>query len=87
VEEDLGDAHVGDVFGADDAGLAGLLHLAAAEAEEGGKGQRGFEDVDELGAVVIAGGFAGGEEEARVEGCFERCDGGIPPPPTKVSKV
>jgi hypothetical protein len=29
-------------------------------------GKRGVEGVDEGGAVVVAGGFAGGEEDARV---------------------
>jgi hypothetical protein len=38
VAEDLGDAHVRDVFGADGAVLAGALHLDAAEADEGGGG-------------------------------------------------
>ena len=38
VAEDLGDAHDGDVFGADDAALACGFHLGAAEAEEGGLG-------------------------------------------------
>jgi hypothetical protein len=35
VADDLGDAHVGDVFGAHDAIEAGLLHLFAAETETG----------------------------------------------------
>ena len=35
VADDLGDAHVGDVFGADDAVEAGGFHLAASEAEGG----------------------------------------------------
>ena len=35
VPDDLGDAHVGDVFGADDAVEAGVFHLLAAEAEAG----------------------------------------------------
>jgi len=38
VADDLGDAHVGDVFGADDAELASLRHALAAEAGEGGLG-------------------------------------------------
>jgi len=66
VAEDFGDAHDGNVFGADDAGLAGLLHVRAAEAGEGGVGQARAQGVDEGGAVVVAGGFAGGEEDARV---------------------
>jgi uncharacterized protein YdeI (YjbR/CyaY-like superfamily) len=65
---DLGDAHVGDVFGADDAVLAGLLHLFAAKAEEGRLREAVTELADELGTVVVAAGFAGREEDARV-GC------------------
>ncbi len=68
VAEDFGDAHVGDVFGADDAGLAGGCHLGAAEAGEGGGGDAAAQFGDDLGAVVVAGGFAGGEEDARVGG-------------------
>ena len=64
--EDFGDAHDGDVFGSDDAGLAGLLHVRAAEACEGGLGQMGAQSDDEGGAVGVAGGFSGGEEDARV---------------------
>ncbi len=39
VAEDFGDAHVGDVFGAHDALLAGGLHAEAAEAGESGVGE------------------------------------------------
>ena len=63
--QDLGDAHDGDVFGADDALLARSLHRAAAEAGEGGCGQMLAKVLDELGAVGLAGGLAGGEEDAR----------------------
>ena len=66
VAEDFGDAHVGDVFGADDAGLAGGLHEEAAETGEGGLGESLFQGVDDLRAVEIARGFAGGEKEVRV---------------------
>jgi hypothetical protein len=66
VAEDLGDAHDGDVFGADGLSLALLGHLRAAEAGEGGGGKAAAERGDELGAVGVAGGLAGGEEEARV---------------------
>ncbi len=66
VAKDLGDAHVGDVLCADDAGLSGLLHEEAAEAGEGGGGELLFEGRDELGAVEIARGLAGGEEEVRI---------------------
>jgi hypothetical protein len=43
-----------------------LLHLLAAEAEEGGGGKGFAEGVDDLRAVVVAGRFAGGEKDARV---------------------
>ena len=66
--EDFGDAHDGYVFGTDGLLLAGGAHLGSAEAVEGGGGEAVFELGDETGAVVVAGGFAGGEEEARV-GC------------------
>jgi len=66
VAEDFGDAHDGYVFGADDAGLAGLLHVRAAKAGEGGVGQALVQRGDEGGAVVVAGGFASGEKDARV---------------------
>ena len=66
VADDLGDAHVGYVFGANDAVEACGFHLAAAEAEEGYVGMAGAEFGDELRAVVVAAGFAGGEEDARI---------------------
>ena len=59
VFDDFGDAHVGYVFGADDAVEARGLHLFAAEAEEGCMGMSGAEFRDELCAVVVAAGFAG----------------------------
>ena len=66
VAEDFGDAHDGDVFGADGLLLAFGAHFGAAEAGEGGGGEAASEFGDELRAVVVAGGFAGGEEDARV---------------------
>ena len=66
VADDLGDAHVGDVFGTDDTLLACLLHLLAAETEEGGGRNGGFEGGDELRAVMVSAGFACREEDARV---------------------
>jgi hypothetical protein len=57
---------MGDVFGADDALLAGGFHGRAAEAGEGGAGDAAVQFSDDFGAVVVAGGFAGGEEDARV---------------------
>jgi uncharacterized protein YdeI (YjbR/CyaY-like superfamily) len=68
VPDDLGDAHVGDVFGADDAVEARGFHLRAAEAEGGEMGQAGAQLGEELRAVVVSAGFAGGEEEGRVGG-------------------
>jgi len=49
--------------------------VRAAEAGEGGLRKATAERGDELGAVGVAGGFAGGEEDARVggdgdESCF-----------------
>ena len=70
--DDFGDAHVGDVFRTDDAGLAGLLHVLAAESGEGGLGKMRAEGGDEGRAVGVSGGFAGGEEDARVG---DRSDG------------
>ena len=66
VADDLGDAHVGYVFGADDAVEAGHFHLFAAEAEAGEVGVAGVEFGEKLGAVVVAAGFAGGEKDTRV---------------------
>ncbi len=54
VAEDFGEAHVGDVFGTDDALLAGGFHGAAAEAGEAGSGDAAVELGDDGGAVVIA---------------------------------
>ena len=70
VANDLGDAHVGYVFGVDDAVLTRGFHLFAAEAEKRRR-KAGAEFGDELGTVVVAAGFAGGEEDARIGG---RCD-------------
>ena len=57
---------MGDVLGADDALLAFRFHGSPAEAGEAGGGDTAAEFGDDLGAVVVAGGFAGGEEDARV---------------------
>jgi hypothetical protein len=57
---------VGDIFGANDTLLAGGFHGRSAEASEGGCGNAAAEFGDDLGAVMVAGGFAGGEEDARV---------------------
>jgi hypothetical protein len=87
VAEDLGDAHVGDVLGTDVAAQAGALHLLPAEAEEAGARQLGLQGVDELGAVMIAAGLAGGEEDAGIFSCNNGADGGIPPSPLRSPKV
>jgi hypothetical protein len=68
VADDFGDAHVSYVFSADDAVEAGGLHLGATEAERGEVRMAGVEFGEELRAVVVAAGFAGGEEDARVGG-------------------
>ena len=68
VAEDFGDAHNGDVFGADDLLLVLASHLGAAEAGEGGVRKTCAEGSDELGTVGVAGGFAGREKDARI-GC------------------
>ncbi len=65
VTNDFGDAHVGDVFGAHDAIEAGGFHLFAAEAEECGVGIASVQFRDELRAVVVPAGLAGGEKDAR----------------------
>jgi hypothetical protein len=72
VPDDFGDTHVGDVFGADNAVLAGICHLFAAEAEELPLRMAAAEFGDDLRAVVVSTGFAGREEDSRI-GC--RCDG------------
>jgi len=63
--DDLGDAHVGDVFGSHDAIKACVLHLLAAEAEAEKLRQPPAKLRDELRAVVVAAGFASGEKDAR----------------------
>jgi hypothetical protein len=59
VADDFGDAHVGNVFSADDAIEAGLLHLPAAEAEARGVRMAAAQLGDKLRAVVVAAGFTG----------------------------
>jgi hypothetical protein len=66
VPDDLGDAHVGDVFGPDDAVEAGGFHLLSAQAEAGELRVASPKFDEELGAVVVAAGFAGREEDARI---------------------
>jgi hypothetical protein len=50
---------VGNVFSADDAIEAGLLHLPAAEAEARGVRMAAAQLGDKLRAVVVAAGFTG----------------------------
>jgi len=68
VPDDLGDAHVSDVFGPYDAIEPGLLHRTAAKAEEPSLRQPRAEFGDDLCAIVVAAGFACGEEDTRI-GC------------------
>jgi hypothetical protein len=62
--QDFGDAHVGDIFRADQALLASALHLDAAETGEVGIRQRPLEGGDQGRAVGVAGGLTGGEEDS-----------------------
>jgi len=66
VADHFREAHVGDVFGADDAVLASGLHRGTTEAGEGGQRNTGAEFRDDLGSVMVARGFAGGEKNAWV---------------------
>ena len=69
VPYDLCDAHVSDIFGADDAVQTGGFHLLATEAEAGEFGAPYAKFSEKLGAVMVAAGFACGEEDARVGVC------------------
>lgn len=64
VPDDLGDAHVGDVFGADDAVHSGLFHLASAETEEGRVWKDRSQRCDDLRPVVVSAGFTSREKDA-----------------------
>jgi hypothetical protein len=66
VANNFRDTHNGDVLGADDLLLVLVGHLRAAETGEGGTGDAGAEGGDDLGAVGVPRGLAGGEEDARV---------------------
>jgi len=61
--DDFGEAHVGNVFGADDALDSGVGHFLAAESEEGCVGEVLENFGDEFCAVVIARGFACRDED------------------------
>lgn len=87
VAQDLRNAHNSDVFGADDALLAGSLHLLAAEPGEGRSWEVAAQGGDEVGAVGVSGGFAGRQKDARIgDGRSDTSSvsgdgGGTPPPP------
>jgi hypothetical protein len=66
MEDDLGEAHVGDVFGADHALLAGRGHLGPAQAGKAGLRQPRAQLRNDPRAVVVARGLAGGEKDARI---------------------
>ena len=68
VTEDFRHAHDGDVFGSDGALLAGGFHGGSTEAGEGGCREVLAQGGDELCAVGVSGGFAGGKEDARMDG-------------------
>src|ERR1051326_1332931 len=53
----------GDIFRIDQQLAAGGTHFFSAHAEEGGAGGLLAQRVNELRAVSIAGGFAGGEQK------------------------
>ena len=67
MEDDLGEAHDGHVFGADDALQAGGSHARAAHAEEGGcpagGGELPLKRVDQQGAILLAAGLACRDED------------------------
>jgi len=61
---------MGYIFGADHTVLTSLFHRDAAEAAEGCAGKLAAETGDDLGTVVVARSFTGGEEDARMAcGC------------------
>jgi len=57
---------VGYVFSANDTLLACGFHFFAAETEGSELRQASAQFSDKLRAVVVAAGFSGGEEDARV---------------------
>ena len=70
VADDFSDAHDGHVFCTDDAVESGLDHARAAHADEGGmapgEGELAAQLVNEQCAVVLAAGFAGGDEDGGI---------------------
>jgi hypothetical protein len=69
MQQDFRNAHDGDFFGMDDAILAGFLHSHTAKAGEDRAGKALAESGDDCGAIGVSGGFAGGEEDARIGVC------------------
>ena len=65
VADDFGDAHDGDVFGANDAAETGGFHPLAAKAEEGRIGRKLADGVNQRRAVVLPTGFTGREKDER----------------------
>ena len=66
VADDLREAHVRDIFGADDAFQASAGHLGATEASEAGHGQARAQMRDDPRSVVVSRGLASGEKYARI---------------------
>jgi hypothetical protein len=63
--ENLGDAHHGDVFGVHQRFTARGTHALAAQAKNFKIGPASAQGFDELRAVHVAGGFAGGDKDAQ----------------------
>lgn len=66
VADHFSEAHVRDIFGTDDAFEACVGHAGSAEASEAGGRDAVAKFGYDLCAVVIARGFASGEEDTRV---------------------
>jgi uncharacterized protein YdeI (YjbR/CyaY-like superfamily) len=66
VAEDLGDAHVGDVFGSDDAVEACLFHLPSSKAKAGELRVAGAQFGEDHRTVVVATGLPGREKYPRI---------------------
>jgi hypothetical protein len=66
VADDLGEAHVGDILGADDAFEACVGHCDSAKTGETGLGHPRTQIGDDARSIVVARGFTGGEKDARI---------------------
>jgi hypothetical protein len=66
VADHLGDSHVSDVLGPNDAVLMSFLHPLTAKSGESGSRDRFPQGMDQLCAIGIAGGLAGREKDARI---------------------